>query len=360
MAQFPVVKGVRARFTKINSCGRPIAGPANRLVTSGFVSVNLSPVMKDAEDLEQINAEGRVCVYDRTPPERKYFNTEIELCNVNTELIAMLTGWEQVLDHDDKAIGFRDQQDVESDYGVALEVWTGGRADGDCPAPDEDSIFSTGGSGRHYGYFLLGGVEFTLGDISIEASVSTFTMSGITVAMPQWGRGPYNVAGTDAAGTPGRLLVPTSAKEHYTVFRTPVPPPEPTNGAVPLDITGKFVAPNYYYGGPSNAPAADTAPDQANPSKYSVTITGTPTGGDFTLKANGLASAPIAHDATAADVKSALAAIDDGLAAALWGATGGALPGAAVTVTPPVDVVVTLGVNSLTGGTTPTVVVAAV
>ena len=54
MAQFPVVKGVRARFTKINSCGRPIAGPANRLVTSGFVSVNLSPVMKDAEAVVEL------------------------------------------------------------------------------------------------------------------------------------------------------------------------------------------------------------------------------------------------------------------------------------------------------------------
>lgn len=264
MATFPIVKGTRLRATKINSCGLPIAGPANRLVTSGFVTANISAVMRDADELEQVNAEGKVCVIERTPPIRKYYTAEIELCNVNTGLISMFTGWEQVLDWNDKSVGFRDQAEVETDYGVALEIWTGGKAEDDCPAPEDDDVFSVTGSGKQYGYLLLGSTEFTMGDIEVGAQVSTLTLSGITIPLSQWGRGPYNVAATDAAGTPGRLLVPTSSKEHLTMFRTPVAPPAVTKGSEPeaLAVASLFTAPDFYFGGPASEPAADVAPDQ--------------------------------------------------------------------------------------------------
>ena len=283
MAEFPVVKGYTLRATLINSCGRPESGEANRLVTEGFVSVNLQPVMKDAQDLEQENAAGKVCVTDRTPPERKWWTVEAQLCNVNTALITMFTGWEQVVDWRDLPIGLRDRREVNSDYGVALELWTGGSSDDDCPIPTDDDIFSIVGSGKQYGYFLFGGKEFTMSGVQIGAQVSTFTLSGITLAMPQWGRGPYNVAGTDAAGTPGRMLAPTGKHEHLTLFRTPVAPPKPTGGARPLAIAGKFVAPDYYFGGPAGEPAADVAPSQ-DEVDYTVVLGGTAaTGGDFTL-----------------------------------------------------------------------------
>src|SRR6185295_18796938 len=122
MSVFPVVKGLKLRATKINNCGLPQEGPNNRLVTDGFVTVNMTAVMNDAEELEQKNAEGKVCVTDRTPPTRKYYTPVVTLCNVNTELISMFNGWDQVLDYADNPIGFRDQTDVDGDYGVAIEV----------------------------------------------------------------------------------------------------------------------------------------------------------------------------------------------------------------------------------------------
>lgn len=264
MATFPVVKGTRLRATKINSCGLPIAGPANYLVTDGFVSFNISAVNKDAEELEQTNAEGKVCVTDRTPPIRKYYTVEAELCNVNTGLITMFNGWEQVLDWDDKPVGFRDQEDVDTDYGVALEVWTGGSADDDCPIPTKDDIFAASATGKKYGYLLIGATEFTLGDIQIGAQVSTLTLSGISLAMPQWGKGPWNVQETDAAGTPGRLIEPLNAEQHFTMFRTAVAPPAVTTGAEPqaLAISTIFTDPDFYFGGPAAEPPADVAPDQ--------------------------------------------------------------------------------------------------
>jgi hypothetical protein len=324
MSVFPVVKGLKLRATKINSCGLPISGPQNRIITDGFVTVTISPVMKDAEELEQTNAEGKVCVTDRTPPTRKHYNVEAVLCNVNTGLISLLNGWPQVLDYEDNPIGFQDREDVEADFGVALEVWTGGKGEDDCPVPDTDSIFSSSSSGKSYGYMLIGAKEFTLGNIEIGAAISTFTLSGMSLAMPQWGRGPYNVAGIDANGTPGRLLVPVGKEAHFTLFRTPVAPPEATTGGEPqpLDIAGKFVDPDFYFGGPANAPAADVAPEQDEAKVTTVTISGAPTSGDFTLRVGGIETGQIAYDATDTVLKTAIGAVDDGIPESAWTVTG--------------------------------------
>jgi hypothetical protein len=87
-----------------------------------------------------------------------------------------------------------------------------------------------------------------------------------------------------------------------------------------------------------------------------VTVTGTPTGGSFTLTANGQTTAAIAYNASAAAVRTALNA----LSGVNVSATGGALPGTAVVVTfnePDFNVAQMTAAASLTGGTTPAVTV---
>lgn len=362
MGAIPVVKGKVVRATKINSCGKPIGGAKNRIVTDGAIRVNLSPEMKAAEDIEQTNMEGKVCISDRTPPERKWYNAEIQFCGVDPELFTLLTGYPLELDHNDNVIGYQDQKAVEADFGAMIEVWTGGRSDDDCPTPTTDgSMFADTTSGKSYGYLKFGGTEWTPGDFTVEAGASTFTMTGRTIETPHWGRGPYNVMRIDDAGTAGRLLTADNDDTQLRFFRTRVEPPEPTDGARALDLAGKFVAPNYYYGGPGNAAAADVAPEQdADADGVELTITGGPTGGAFSL---GISYAgggdeetgTIAFNATAANVKTALVAPDDGYAAADWTVTGGTLPGGTVTIVPPEGVTVTVADNNLTGGTTPTV-----
>lgn len=264
-ATFPLVKGKTLRLTTINSCGMPIAGPRNRLVTNGYVSLGLTAVMRDATDLTQDNAEGKECIADRTEPERRWYTPALELCQVDPDVVTMLTGWPTILDGNDEVVGFRDDKKIESDFGVAFELWTSGKSADDCPdIPETDAILTATGSGRKYGYFLFGGTEWVPGDITISAAVATLTLTGRTIALPHWGRGPYNV--TTANGLPGgtavRLLDPTSKTEHLTVFRTPLAPPAATDGAVALGTSTVFTATNYYYGGPANEPPISTAPAQ--------------------------------------------------------------------------------------------------
>lgn len=352
MSVFPLVKGTRLRLTKVNSCGLPLEGPANRIITDGFVTAHLTPQMKDADDLEQNNAEGRICVADRTPPQRKRWTIALELCNVNTGVITLLNSWEQLLDYNDDPNGFQDQTDVESDLGVAVELWTGGKSIDDCPLPLDDDIFTNPGTGLKYGYMLLFGREFTLGDVTVGAQVSTLTLSGISFPGPQWGRGPYNVAALDAQNTPGRMLQPTNADSHLRIFRTPIAPPPVTNGGEPeaLSITSLFVDPNFYFGGPSNAPAADAAPEQGSEETHDVSF-GAATAGTGSLIVDGLETAGIPFNANNAAVKAAIVALDDGHDASDVTVTGGPLP-AAVHVATTWDAVIEPGTaTGLTGGT---------
>jgi hypothetical protein len=348
------VKGTMLRATKINSCGKPVAGPRSRLATSGYVSMTMTAVMQQAQDLQQLNAEGLICFQDRTPPSRRWYTPALELCNVNTGLLAMFTGWQTILDIGGDPQGYRDQDTIEVDFGIAIELWTAGKMDEDCAEiPTTDAGLADTGTGKSYGYFLFGGTEWTPGDIKISASVASFTLTGRTIPMPYWAQGPYNVQEA-SDGTARRLVNPTGQKEHLTVFRTTIAPPEPTDGTEPvaLAVADLFSGTNYYYGGPSNAAPVAVAPEQGSAEGVTFTLTGTPAGGTQGLKVNGLEAA-IPFNATASAAKALLVALDDGFTAADFTVTGGALPGTPLVIVTDFDADFELGTNALTGGTTP-------
>lgn len=291
MTAWNVVKGKRLRATRVDACGLPLAGPKAQLVTKGFVTVNLEPEWEDAEDLIQKNADGEIVVSDRTPPEMKWLNTSVEFCNVDPELINMLTDYPLVLDWANLPVGYRITDKVKVDGAVALELWAG-TAGSDCEVPTSDDIFDNAGNLTSYGYFLLGAVkEATLSGIEIGANVATFTLEGIAVSAPRWGKGPYNVVPVDASNTPGRLLVPLGAKQFLHKQLTTVAPPAVTDGAVTLTL------PSPYF----TAPADEV---------QTVTVTGA-TGGTFTLTFDGQTTAGIAYNAAASAVQSALEALSN-------------------------------------------------
>lgn len=305
---FAVVKGYALRVTKVDSCGLPIQGSANRIVTEGFIRVNLDPNMKEANEITQENAAGKECVSDRTPAERRWWNTELQLCGVDPDLWSLILLWARVLDYNGDPIGVIDSKSVDDKSGVMFEIWTGGQGDDDCPEPLDDSIFSAAASGRQYGYLAFAGNEFVSGAIPVGAEASNFTLTGRTIAPKRWGRGPYNVAAIDPAGTPGRLLVPMYSKDsdnHLILFRTPVPPPAPTEGACELAVQSIFTGPGKAYFG---VDAADVAPPQpiCKAKTYTVAVTGT---GNWKAKVGTEPTADIAATALPAAVQSAIEAL---------------------------------------------------
>ena len=128
---------------------------------------------------------------------------------------------------------------------------------------------------------------------------------------------------------------------------------------VAVGIAALYLQP--YVIGQTAVMPTDHTPFQAAPGGTSevqtVTITGTPTGGTFTLSYNGNPTAAIAYNATAAVVQTALRLVS-GLSSVL--VTGGPGPGTAWVVTFPAflgNVNTLVAAGSLTGGTTPTIAV---
>lgn len=150
-----------------------------------------------------------------------------------------------------------------------------------------------------YGYTLLPFIKGgVLGDFTIENGAVTFTLQNAnTQDGTAWGTGPYNVV---MGGSPANEV-------------------------------------------------------------QRVTITGTPTGGTFTLTYDGQTTAAIAYNAIASEVQSKLEALSN-IDVGDVTVTGGPLPGSFVTVTfggdlGTRDVAQMTATSSLTGGTTPAVAV---
>lgn len=242
MSGIKVARGKRLRATRVDRCGLPQAGENAQLVTKGFVSLKFANQWKDGEDLEQANADGEICVNDRTAPQLKYTQVDGVFCEVDIELFNMFTGNTMILDGQQKPVGFWQDKTVNTEIGVALELWSG-TAGSDCVEPVDDSVLTPGASTREYGYWLAPAiVEATIGDIEIGASVATFTLSGRAVSAPMWGKGPYNVIGSGTAGAPGRLYTPIGKDRPWGFMRTNVAPPAVTDGAQELTLPTPYFA----------------------------------------------------------------------------------------------------------------------
>lgn len=225
---FSPVRGRAMRVTKLDGCGRPVYGPDSVGVSDGFVSISFTANTDDGEEINVTNANGQTCVRETPCPQFLGYNVEIEFCQVDPALLALLTGQEPVTDPFGIQSGFRVNSDISGcDSGFALEVWTGTPGVQCAPGASADSCAG--------GYLLLpylqGGI---FGDFTVENGAISFTITGAaTKTGSGWGVGPYNVV-PDATGAPGPLYEPIASGDHLDVEFTSVCPPEPSCGTKPL------------------------------------------------------------------------------------------------------------------------------
>lgn len=224
---FSVVRGKRLRITRLDECGNPPEDetPNSLVVTKGFISVGLSAVSADGTDISQMNADGDLCVNDRSRDQFRRWDLDIELCDVDPALLSMLTNVTVEEDWDGNVVGIRQPEGSTVDS-FALELWTG--------VPGEDCL---PGQDATYGYlllpFVIGG---SLGDVTVENGNTTFSVSAFTKGGGGWGVGPFDVVAEDALNTPGRLDLPIAAGEHMVLRTTTVAPPDPECGAQAMPV----------------------------------------------------------------------------------------------------------------------------
>jgi hypothetical protein len=216
--------GRRARFTKLDGCGRPIAGASSAVVTKAFTEVAITPNVLTGDEVSVKNAGGELCIADKALDSIKWFNVKITLCAQDPDLIQILNPtYFKELDANGNPIGFRVDTSTTYAAAFALELWMDVTGVDLC-----EDVNSQGGSGYLLLPFVQGGV---IGDITVTNKEILTVFNGRTLPNPKWGLGPYNVM-QDAAGDPSPLLTPVAATQPVVWFATTLAPPTPGCGAI--------------------------------------------------------------------------------------------------------------------------------
>lgn len=216
--------GKRIRVTRLDECGAyPEAAESDAFIaTGGFVTVSLSAEVEDGEEILKKRADGSICVNEKQSDSFKNFTIEMEFCDVNPSLIALMTNAEPYEDYEGDVVGFT-VPEGSIDKFFALEIWTGlsGQA-------------CEGGTSQS-GYMLLPFVQAgVLGDIEITGEDTIdFSMTGAyTKGGHGWGVGPYDVAMDD--GTPSALPTALDPFDHFLMMTTEVAPPDEDDDPQPM------------------------------------------------------------------------------------------------------------------------------
>jgi hypothetical protein len=188
---------------------------------------------KEYEDREEFfvkNGDGVFCVKETNPPVLKWINLVLTFCNVDPELVNIMSA--EPLVYDDasspRATGFNTQEGSAANANFALEGWT--RLSG-------LSTPCTGGV--EYGYVLFPWVvEGTIGDMTFENGAASFVLNARTKSGGAWGTGPYFVDYSDnpaGSTTNIALLTPITSIQHHRMFITRKPPPTAACGCTALN-----------------------------------------------------------------------------------------------------------------------------
>lgn len=221
---------VRVRLTRLDACGNPVEGACSVVTTDGAVSVGVTPTYLDADEIEQVNGAGELCISDRIPPQFKWDELAIVLCNIDPDAWNIITGQALVLDDTaptPNTVGFRQQANVPV-ANFALEVWmkvTGAA----CTDPDE----------QPFGYWLFPWVtQGTVGEFTFENAALTLTLDAISSGDSPWGTGPdsYLVRRDATAGTLESLLTAIGPEDHMHFERVTAPPPDAVCGCTALPL----------------------------------------------------------------------------------------------------------------------------
>ena len=216
------------RATRLDECGAPVIGPCSTVVSDGFVSIGWESEIKDGTEIEVLKANGQLCVSDKACDEIKWINLTFTFCQVNPDLVELMTGFDLVNNFAGTSVGNRIGKTVLCDGGFALEAWS--RIPGQTCPPG-------GATTKPWGYFLAPWIKnAVLTGFTLENDAASFEITARTEYGSKWGVGPYDVDPINAGNTAGPLLTPIGPTDaldmHYTTIQPPTVPVD--CGCVPL------------------------------------------------------------------------------------------------------------------------------
>jgi hypothetical protein len=215
----PFISGENAivRITRVDECGRPIAGEDNGLVDDCFATLASAPQTDTPADREFPGPGGRPCFTLPSCPDYRGEEITVTGSSFRNEIIEFMTGNPPRLNWNGDPVGFS-VQGVQCHIGFALELWVEGAG--------QDLCSEEGSVARQYILYpwLVNGMFSVEGGWLDE--VVTWQITARTRERSLWGSGPYDVEDQDGMGTAGPLVEPITADDHYIVQTVTIPPPE--------------------------------------------------------------------------------------------------------------------------------------
>lgn len=217
----------RGRVTKVSACGVPVTGAGNAAVTGGLVSTQIQPQNQDGTEIVVLNGAGEMCVGTKSPTQLKWNQVTITLCNVDPELIALLTGDTLVLNDATPtpvAVGLQQRRSTYATAKFAWETWTGTQNMG------------CSGTNPWLGYSLLPFVvDGVMSDITFQNGAANAVIVARTENGTGWGVGPWDVL-NDHLGVPSPLLSALADDVHHHFQWVDLAAPAAACGAIAVPV----------------------------------------------------------------------------------------------------------------------------
>ncbi len=177
--------GIRA--TSINSGGAPVVGTLKAVATTAAIRLQVSTTLEAGSSYSQKKGNGTICTALQNPDTIKSLAFSMDLCQLDFELINLLTGAVLIMDTLD-AIGFEyPASDAAPHDGVCLEAFTSAY-DGTAPAVP---TFTTPDAA--YFHWVFPRTKWTLGQITMEDGLMTVPVTGVgTENANITANGPFN------------------------------------------------------------------------------------------------------------------------------------------------------------------------
>lgn len=206
---FSPIRGKRVRATLVDSCGTAPAAntAASQVTSSGFITVQYEFDYQAGTELVQLNADGQMCINDRTCDQFKRIPVTIDFCNVDPDMLSAITGMPVEVDGAGVTQGIRIQEGLACNQ-FGLELWTGTTGAAACPLTNQVDTLTEGGSGLTSFTLTISAVGMTtvttasIPAASTAAAVQTIIQNAINaagigdVAVTGATSGPYTVTFT--------------------------------------------------------------------------------------------------------------------------------------------------------------------
>lgn len=178
----PQIHADAMRVALLDRNGVPLPGASGLYVTHALTKITAKPTYTDGDAIRDKNASGSYCINYEEDPNFDGLDLEIEICDPDPYLHAMLAGGSLLTDVDADVPGYAfPATGAVSGYGVSVEWWNK-RIDDD----DLDEAYP-------YAWWVAPKVKrMKIGDKTFEKARLANTFAGKAIENSNWFDGPLN------------------------------------------------------------------------------------------------------------------------------------------------------------------------